>query len=134
MKKFRWILLSGLLVATTQIAQAQDPGRGFSPSPSGGGSFDPRGGSPSGGPGSFGAPGGSAVGDAGAISNTTTTTTTTGVAPDSSGGGFVPAGDAALGSSDSSTIPDTGGEPMIAVLAGLSIAGAALAMRRKVTA
>lgn len=116
MKKFRWILLSGLLVAATSVAQAQ------APAPSS----------------SLGAPGatGSAA-DAGGISNvpaasTTTTTTTTGVAPDA---GFIAADDAAFGdTSSTSSIPDTGGEPMIAVLAGLSIAGAAVAMRRKVTA
>lgn len=114
MKKFRWILLSGLLVASTQIAQAQAPGELGAP----------------------GAPTG-ATADAGGISNvpvaaTTTTTTTTGVAPDAS---FVPADDAAMGvTEDSSSMPDTGGAPMIAVLAGLSIAGAAVAMRRKVAA
>ena len=113
MKKFRWILLSGLLAASTQIAQAQpQPGAGE--------------------PGATGT-----TADAGGISNvpvasTTTTTTTTGVAPDAS---FVPADDAAMGmTEDSSSMPNTGGEPMIAVLAGLSIAGAAVAMRRKVTA
>lgn len=111
MKNFRWILLSGLLAASTQIAQAQAPG-------------EP------------GAPTGTTA-DAGGISNapvaaTTTTTTTTGVAPDAS---FVPADDAALDTTgDSSPMPNTGGEPMIAVLAGLSIAGAAFAMRRKITA
>ena len=113
MKKFRWILLSGLLVAATSVAQAQAPGTDAA----------------------AGAPGTPA--DTGAITNapvaaTTTTTTTTGIAPDSS---FVPADDAAMsGSMESSQMPDTGGEPMIAVLAGLSIAGAAVAMRRKVTA
>ena len=112
MKKFRWILLSGLLVAATQIAQAQPPG---------GPNLDPA---------AQGAPG-----DAGGITNvptaaTTTTTTTTGIAPDAT---FVAADDAAFGSTPSS-MPNTGGEPMIAVLAGLSIAGAAVAMRRKVTA
>ena len=123
MKKFRWILLSGLLVAATSVAQAQPSSV---PGPPG----SERG--------AFGAPpsaGGSS--DIGGISNapvsaTTTTTTTTGVAPDSQ---FVPADEAAFGSDEgSSSIPNTGGEPMIAVLAGLSIAGAAVAMRRKVTA
>ena len=121
MKNFGWILLSGLLVAATSVAHAQAPG----------------------GPGAFGGPGApgstGTTDEAGGISNapvasTTTTTTTTGVAPDAS---FVPADDAAIGTGsfeDSSSMPDTGGEPMIAVLAGLSIAGAALAMRRKVTA
>ena len=126
MKQFRWILLSGLLVAATQIAQAQPPAgdpRSSSMSPSS----------------STGSTGGSATGsaaDAGAITNTTTTTTTTGVAPDGTNGDFVDASGAAFGdtTADSSSMPNTGGEPMIAVLAGLSIAGAALAMRRKVTA
>ena len=128
MKKFRWILLSGLLIATTQIAQAQPSG-----------SFDPRTG-PSGAPGGpgsegFGAPGSTGTADAGAISNTTTTTTTTGVAPDGSTGGFIAPDDAATGDfTEGSSMPNTGGEPMIAVLAGLSIAGAAVAMRRKVSA
>ena len=117
MKKFRWILLSGLLVAAPQIAQAQPPGQSFDQSAPG--------------------QGGAATGDAGAIVSpgaaaTTTTTTTTGIAPDAT---FVPADDAGLGvSSSQSPMPDTGGEPLIAVLAGLSIAGAAVAMRRKVTA
>ncbi len=117
MKKFRWILLSGLLVAATSVAQAQAPGGLDAP----------------GGP---GAPGTTGAADAGGISNapasTTTTTTTTGVSPDAS---FVAPDDAAIGSdAESSSMPDTGGEPLIAVLAGLSIAGAAVAMRRKVTA
>ena len=117
MKKFRWILLSGLLVAATSAAQAQPVGPGA--------------------PGAPGAPGVTGAADAGGISNvpvatTTTTTTNTGVAPDST---FVPADDAAIGADSSpSQIPNTGGSPMIAVLAGLSIAGAAVAMRRKVTA
>ena len=118
MKKFRWILLSGLLVAAPQIAQAQPPGQGFDQSAPG--------------------QGGAATGDAGAIVSpgaaaTTTTTTTTGIAPDAS---FVPADDAAFGNAAPSSprMADTGGEPLIAVLAGLSIAGAAVAMRRKVTA
>ncbi len=125
MKKFRWILLSGLLVATTQIAQAQAPGAPGAP------------GSPDG----FNSPAGVAGGaaDAGAITNTTTTTTTSGLAPDGTaidGGGFVAPDSAASDTmmEDSSSMPNTGGEPMIAVLAGLSIAGAAVAMRRKVTA
>ena len=112
MKKFRWILLSGLLVAATSVAQAQAP----APAP--------------------GAPGATGAADAGAISNapaaaTTTTTTTTGVSPDVA---MVAPDDAAMNSDSSSSMPNTGGEPMIAVLAGLSIAGAAFAMRRKVTA
>ena len=119
MKKFRWILLSGLLVTATQIAQAQPPG------------FDPGAGQQG-----FNGQGAPATADGGAITNvpaasTTTTTTTTGISPDAS---FVPADDLAMGESSSSRMPDTGGEPMIAVLAGLSIAGAAVAMRRKVTA
>ena len=119
MKKIRWILLSGLLVAATSVAQAQAPVQpGFAP----------------GAPGTTGTNGAS---EEGSISNapvaaTTTTTTTTGIAPDSQ---FVPADDAAISSdTDSSQIPNTGGEPLIMALAGLSIAGAAVAMRRKVTA
>ncbi len=131
MKKFRWILLSGLLVATTQIAQAQ-PGSRDVPQPaptqpSSSGSF--------GGSSEFGSAG-SGSADTGGITNTTTTTTTSGVSPDGSvagNGGFVAPDDAASGG-DTSSIPNTGGEPMIAVLAGLSIAGAAVAMRRKVAA
>lgn len=118
MKKFRWILLSGLLVATTQIVQAQPPG---GPSNSFPGQPSPNG---------AGAPGSTT--DAGAITNTTTTTTTAGVPPVAPDSSFTPADNAAIGSSDS--LPNTGGEPMIAVFAGLTIAGAALAMRRKVTA
>ena len=132
MKNFRWILLSGLLVAATSTAQAQAPGSpgggpSGSPIPASGSSLDSS-------SSSIGGTGSAA--DAGAITNTTTTTTTTGVAPDASAeGGFVAADDAAVGDSASeSSIPDTGGEPMIAIVAGLSIAGAALAMRRKVTA
>lgn len=110
MKKFRWILLSGLLVAATSVAQAQAPGEDGTP----------------------GAAGTTGTVDAGVITNapgaaTTTTTTTTGIAPDVE---FVPVDGAAM---ESSPMPDTGGEPLIAVLAGLSIAGAAVAMRRKVT-
>ena len=122
MKKFRWILLGGLLVAATSAAQAQPPGQP---------NFVP------GGPGTSGTVGTNGASEAGSISNapvgaTTTTTTTTGIAPDSQ---FVPADDAAIsGDTDSSQIPDTGGEPLIMALAGLSIAGAAVAMRRKVTA
>ncbi len=120
MKKFRWILLSGLLVAATSVAQAQTS----------------QGASPIGAPGAVGAPGAGGASETGfsnapvAATTTTTTTTGTGIAPDSQ---FLPADDAAM-SSDSSSMPNTGGEPMIAVLAGLSIAGAAVAMRRKVTA
>ena len=115
MKKFRWILLSGLLVAATSVAQAQ--------------------------PQTDGAPtGATGTVDAGAITNvpvasttTTTTTNATGIAPDSS---FTEADNGAMNGdmSGSSQMPNTGGEPLIAVLAGLSIAGAAVAMRRKVTA
>ena len=132
MKKFRWILLSGLLVATTQIAQAQPsalpstgslPGAPGSPGSSEGFSAP-------------GAPGGTA--DAGAISNGgPAPANPSGVSPDGSanGGGFIAPDDAASGAaSGDSSIPNTGGEPMIAVLAGLSIAGAAVAMRRKVAA
>ncbi len=126
MKKFRWILLSGLLVAATSVVQAQ-------PQPPGSFPGAPTGSFP-GGPDGVGAPTGAAA-DAGGISNApgvTTTTTTTGIAPDAQ---FVPADESFNGTAaDSSSMPNTGGEPMIAVLAGLSIAGAAVAMRRKVTA
>ena len=134
MKKFRWILLSGLLVATTQIAQAQPTGGP-------GSSMDSRMAPSSSFPSSSGSPDGSSVGssaEAGSISNIPAPANSNGVAPDgSNAGGFVAPDDAASGSlseDSSSSIPNTGGEPMIAVLAGLSIAGAAVMMRRKVSA
>lgn len=120
MKNFRWILLAGLLVTAPQLAQAQPP--------SGPGSA---------GPGSAGTPGTTAA-DTGSISNgaaaTTTTTTTTAaapVAPDASG---LSAEDAATGSTSDSTssAPNTGGEPMLVALAGLSVAAMAFGLRRKV--
>lgn len=124
MKKFRWILLSGLLVATTQIAQAQPPGNVMPGAPV-----------------AAGAPG--AAADAGAISNAPAPANPSGIAPGgamtdgaTAEGGAAVAPDAAGMSADASdsSMPNTGGTPMLPILAGLSIAGAAVAMRRKVAA
>ena len=110
MKNFRWILLAGLLVTAPQLAHAQPPAA---------------------------APG--AATDSGAISNgangtgatvTTQTTVNPGVAPDAQP---VAAEDAAM-SSDSSAPSrpgNTGGEPMLVALAGLSVAAMAFGLRRK---
>ena len=111
MKNFRWILLAGLLVTAPQLAHAQPPS----------------------GPGSEGTPGTAATADTGAVSNgaaTTTTTTTTAVLPDSSTG--VSAEDAATDMGSDSKMGNTGGEPMLVVLAGLSVAAMAFGLRRKV--
>lgn len=107
MKNFRWILLAGLLVTAPQLAHAQPPADG-------------------------GTPGTTAATDAGGITNgapATTTTTTTTVAPDAAA---VPMDDAAMGEAE--PMANTGGEPMLVALAGLSVAAMAFGLRRKVTA
>ena len=128
MKNFRWILLGGLLVTATQLAQAQPgrtDGRSSSSDPRASSSSDPR-------ASSFGSSstGGS---DVGGISNgtaTTTTTTTTGVSdsPD------VVAVDSAAFGDPTTPTPNTGGEPLLVIMGGLSVAAMALVARRKVTA
>lgn len=77
-----------------------------------------------------------AAGDAGAITNsqtetTTTTSTTGGIAPAASTD--VVDGDASMEGTDGTTqLANTGGEPLMFVLAGLSLAGGAMLLRRKV--
>lgn len=107
MKNFRWILLAGLLVTAPQLAHAQPPTEGEG-----------------------GTPGTTDTGITNGAPATTTTTTTT-MAPDA---GFVQPDDAAMSADPVSSAPDTGGEPMLVALAGLSVAAMAFGLRRKVTA
>ena len=112
MKNLRWILLAGLLVTAPQLAQAQPPAAGA--------------------PGTTGT---TATTDQGGISSgaaTTTTTTTTAVAPVAPDTNGVPPEDAATPGETSSNAPDTGGEPMLVVLGGLTVAAMAFGLRRKV--
>ena len=128
MKNFRWILLGGLLVTATQLAQAQ-PGRTDGRSSS----SDPRASSSdSRGSSSFGgsSTGNSSTGgsDVGGISNGTATTTGVSDSPD------VVAVDSAAFGDPTTPTPNTGGEPLLVIMGGLSVAAMALVARRKVTA
>ena len=75
-----------------------------------------------------------AAGDAGAITNsqttTTTTTTNTGIAP----AGEVVAVDGDTTIEGTTQLANTGGEPLMFVVAGFALAGGALLLRRKVAA
>ncbi len=108
---------SALLVGLAQVGMAQPPG---GPPPGVGGpppGF--QGGPPPGFQGGSGAPSG-ANGEVGSISNTTTTETTT----------FE--GDAAF-ASDTETLPNTGGAPLLMALAGGLTAAGAFCLRRKIS-
>ena len=100
---------SALLVGLAQVGLAQGgppPGMGGPP------------------PGFQGGPGGAsggAAGDAGAITNTTTTTSETATFDD---GAFA---------SDTQTLPNTGGAPLLMALAGGLTAAGAFCLRRKIS-
>ncbi len=93
-----------------------------------------------------GAPGGATTGaagtaDSGAVSNaqstestTTTTTSSSGLAPDgtSVSGGALDNSDVLA--SDSGAMPNTGGEPVLMSLMGLSLALGAFAVRKRIAA
>ncbi|HEX8236042.1 MAG TPA: hypothetical protein VF600_08805 [Abditibacteriaceae bacterium] len=113
---------SALLVGLAQVGLAQGgppPGAG-GPPPGFQGGPPPgfQGGPPSGFQGGPGGPSGGAAGDAGAITNTTTTDTTT------------VEGDFA---SDTETLPNTGGAPLLMALAGSMTAAGAFCLRRKIS-
>lgn len=112
---------SALLVGLAQVGMAQPPGGpppgvgGPPPGFQGGPPPGFQGGPPSG----FQGQGG-AAGDPGSITNTTTTETTT----------FE--GDAAF-ASDTETLPNTGGAPLLMALAGGLTAAGAFCLRRKIS-
>lgn len=111
MKNTRWTILAALLLAATSVAQAQE---------------NPEGGAPA-------APAAGTV-DSGAISNaqttqtTTTTTSSAGIGPD----GAAMEGETMMG--ETTELANTGGEPVLMSLLGLSMALGALAMRKRVSA
>lgn len=111
---------SALLVGLAQVGLAQSgPPQGFGGPPPGFQGGPPpgmQGGPPSG----FQGQGG-ATGDAGAITNTSTTTTDTSTFTE---------GDFA---SDTETLPNTGGAPLLMALAGGLTAAGAFCLRRKIS-
>jgi hypothetical protein len=109
---------SALLVGLAQVGLAQSgPPPGWTPPTGAGG---PPSGFQGGPPSGFQGQGGG-TGEAGAISNTTTTTETTSFE-----------GDAAF-ASDTGTLPNTGGAPLLMALAGGLTAAGAFCLRRKIS-
>ncbi len=118
MKNTRWTVLAALVMATPAFAQTQP------------------GGPPMGAP-MMGAPGaavGGATADSGAITNgastettTTTTTSTEGIGPDGTALIVEPG-------METTELANTGGEPIVMSLLGLSMAMGAFALRRRVSA
>ncbi len=123
MKNTRWTILAALLLAATSVAHAQAPGTPGAPI------GDPRGGIESGATGA--APG--ATADTGAISNaqttqtTTTTTSSSGIGPDGVSAEVDPG-------VETTELANTGGEPVLMSLFGLSMALGAFAIRKRVSA
>lgn len=143
MKNTRWTILAALVMAASSVAQAQPvggPPTGFVPptGPPTGFSGAPGGfsGAPSGAIPGGSIPGGSTVGgasaDSGAVSNadstiTSTTTSSSGIGPDGASIELEPSG-------DTTALPNSGGEPVIMTLIGLSVALGAFALRKRVSA
>jgi LPXTG-motif cell wall-anchored protein len=107
---------SALLVGLAQVGLAQG-----GPPPGMGGPPPGMGGPPPGFQGGPGGASGGAAGDAGAITNTTTTTSETATFDD---GAFA---------SDTQTLPNTGGAPLLMALAGGLTAAGAFCLRRKIS-
>ena len=106
--QFASLLAVGSALLVSGIAQAQPPG-----GPGGPPAGDPAAG------GAPGAPGGTA--DTGAVTNDTTTVTVT------------ETDTAAVGANETTTMPNTGGAPLLMALAGSLTAGSALLLRRKLS-
>ncbi|HEX8465139.1 MAG TPA: LPXTG cell wall anchor domain-containing protein [Abditibacterium sp.] len=130
MKNLRWTILAALVLAVPSVAQAQRP--------------DTIGGAPSSAPGGPGAPGAAgasgAAADSGSINSTggattdgsmsgTTNTTTPGM--DTMGDSTL-AGDSALAGDETTELANTGGEPFLMSLAGMSLLAGAFLLRRRV--
>ena len=110
--QFASLLAVGSALLVSGIAQAQPPaGAPGGPPPGMGAPGDPAAG------GAPGAPGGTA--DTGAVTNDTTTVTVT------------ETDTAAVGADETTTMPNTGGAPLLMALAGSLTAGSALLLRRK---
>lgn len=114
------ILSIGSAMALTTLAHAQAPGM---PPGAPGAPGGMRPGMP--GPGGPGMAGGGQGGAAGAetITNTDSISSTTFVDPIG--------GEASVGDDSTSSLPNTGGEPLVMVLGGLALAASAFAVRRK---
>jgi LPXTG-motif cell wall-anchored protein len=124
MKNLRWTILASLLLAANGVAQAQVASSSAPMAPSTAGA-----------PGAAGtATAGTA--DTGSISNDTATTSTTTTTETTSSGGIGPDGVAITDDTMDQTteLANTGGEPIIITLFGLSIAAGAFFMRRRVSA
>ena len=104
--QFASLLAVGSALLVSGIAQAQPPAGA-------------PGGPPAGDPAAGGAPGGTA--DTGAVTNDTTTVTVT------------ETDTAAVGADETTTMPNTGGAPLLMALAGSLTAGSALLLRRKLS-
>ncbi|PQV64601.1 hypothetical protein B1R32_10494 [Abditibacterium utsteinense] len=128
MKNTRWTLLAALVLAAPTVAQAQTSPQPPSGVPMGSSMMPPGSGSMSGG--SMG--GSSMSGDSGSITNgasteSTTTTSTTGIGPDGVSMEVEPG-------METTELANTGGEPVLMSLLGLSMAMGAFALRRRVSA
>jgi LPXTG-motif cell wall-anchored protein len=133
MKNLRWTILASLLLAANGVAQAQTPATVAPAAPmTSSGMTRPDSGGTTGTTGT--ATGGTA--DSGSITNDTSTTTTTTTTETTSSGGIGPDGVAITDDTMGSTteLANTGGEPIILTLVGLSIAAGAFFMRRRVSA
>lgn len=113
MKNIRYTLLAALVLAAPTVAQAQAPGT--------------PGGPPVGAPGAPGTTAAAPAADTGAVTNTVVESTTT------TSNGIEPGGIAITDETMTTELANTGGEPMLLSLMGLSMVAGAFFLRRRVT-